>query len=375
MQHTHINALLVCNHKKDCFLQQLLDEMQSLDVKRAKSFSEGAQIIADQQIDVILLDIHQREPALHQATVENIASVPIIVIASEEYANGEKIASLIGAVDFLKHEQINRLLLARVLQYAVETDRLHQTIIAHKQQVAEFEIAREELAHRIVHDLRSPLTAISLSLQLLEEDLAATGNASHQRIIKVARRNARRMLNLINNILDFTRLEQTEIPLKRKAIYLDALIDEVITTYQTFITDKNLNVEIELPPFVPSTMGDDRIMLRVIQNLFDNAVKFSPDGGHIGIKLKLLEQFDSDKAGDSTQKLQVSMTDNGAGVPVEIHAKLFNKFVTGKQLGRGSGLGLAFCKLAVEAHDGHIWFESNPDSNTTFIFEIPVCRE
>jgi signal transduction histidine kinase len=105
---------------------------------------------------------------------------------------------------------------------------------------------------------------------------------------------------------------------------------------------------------------------RVLQNLVGNGIKFTPDGGAVSVTANLDEQAPQ-------PVLLLSVSDTGSGIPPEIQGRLFQKFVTGGQEGRGSGLGLAFCKLVVEAHGGRIWVDSIPDHGTTFTFSVPVA--
>jgi signal transduction histidine kinase len=110
----------------------------------------------------------------------------------------------------------------------------------------------------------------------------------------------------------------------------------------------------------------------VLQNLVGNAVKFTPPGGQIMVRAAQCEQ---ELQGVLYQFLCVSVEDNGPGVPLELQDNLFKKFVVGEQQASGSGLGLAFCKLAVEAHGGRIWVDSEPGNGATFTFTLPIAAE
>jgi signal transduction histidine kinase len=109
------------------------------------------------------------------------------------------------------------------------------------------------------------------------------------------------------------------------------------------------------------------LVRRVLQNLVGNAVKFTPPGGNVMLSAELTTMI-------STQPIVlISVHDTGPGIPPEIQSQLFQKFVTGSQRGRGSGLGLAFCRLAVEAHGQQIWVDSSPGKGTTFTFSLAAA--
>jgi signal transduction histidine kinase len=119
----------------------------------------------------------------------------------------------------------------------------------------------------------------------------------------------------------------------------------------------------DVPYDLPALFADRTLLSRVLQNLIDNAIKFAPQGSNIVIQARV------DQSG---QAILVSVHDEGPGIPPELRSQLFQKFVAGSSPRGGTGLGLAFCRLAVEAHHGEIWVESEADQGTTFIFKIPI---
>jgi len=116
---------------------------------------------------------------------------------------------------------------------------------------------------------------------------------------------------------------------------------------------------------------------RVLQNLIDNAIRFTPLNGVVHVVARQADNGVAEPEQSSqpvpVSRLQVSVSNSGPGVALEVQDRLFQKFVTGGEQGSGTGLGLAFCKLAVEAHGGHIWVESEPDEITTFTFTLPLA--
>jgi signal transduction histidine kinase len=171
------------------------------------------------------------------------------------------------------------------------------------------------------------------------------------------------MVGLVNGIMDVSRLESGRMPIKYVQIQLGDLVAETLQAQGPLATDKGLRLESDVPPTLPPAWADADLIERVLQNLVGNAIKFTPSGGVVRVTARVGE-------GDPLPVLLVSVSDTGPGIPSEIRGQLFQKFVAGRQEGRGSGLGLAFCKLAIEAHGEHISVESTPGQGATFTFSL-----
>jgi signal transduction histidine kinase len=190
---------------------------------------------------------------------------------------------------------------------------------------------------------------------------------SQREVVAVARQGAQRLLNLITAILDVNRLESGQMPLEREPVRLDIVAAEVAEMQQVLARDKRQTIENQVPSELPLVSVDAELIHRVLQNLIGNAIKFTPPDGVIAIGAR------RDPAND--RDIIVAVKDSGSGLPPDLQARLFNKFVTGRVRGRGSGLGLAFCRLVVEAHGGRIWVESMPGNGAMFLFTLPVAEE
>jgi signal transduction histidine kinase len=223
---------------------------------------------------------------------------------------------------------------------------------------------REDLTNTMVHDLRNPATVVLGALDLLQAEELAD---SQREIADVAHQAGQRLLNLINAILDVNRLESGQMPLEREPIRLDIIAGEIVEMEQLLTRDKHLTLENGVPPDLPLVSADVELLRRVLQNLIGNAIKFTPARGHITVEAQV------DTA--ETQQVAVSVKDDGPGISPDLQAHLFQKFVSGRMRGRGSGLGLAFCRLVVEAHGGRIWVESAPGSGAAFHFTLPLADD
>lgn len=222
---------------------------------------------------------------------------------------------------------------------------------------------RDDLIHTMVHDLRNPLTGISGALKLLSNSIPDAALSSGQRqMFGIIRSSSERMLELVNAILDISRLESGRMPLELRPVALGRLADAALQLLLPAIAEKKQSLERDIPADLPRIVADRQLVERVLQNLVGNAVKFTPEGGQIWVSAALED--------GETPCVLVSVRDTGEGIPPEIQKQLFQKFVTGRQEGSGSGLGLAFCRMVIEAHGGRIWAENTPDGGAVFCFTL-----
>jgi signal transduction histidine kinase len=240
-----------------------------------------------------------------------------------------------------------------------------EALTTEKEQLEELLRLREELADMIVHDLRNPLNVISNGLQLLEE--AAIEEADREYadvVIDTMRRASQRVERLVDTLLDIARLEEGSLELDRQALDLAPLVAEIIAEERHLAEATGVALGADLPAGLPEVWVDRDVLLRVLINLLDNALKFT-HAGRVWVEAHPAE------AG----AVRVDVVDTGPGIPDGERERIFEKFtqVRGQvQTRRGSGLGLAFCRMAVEAHGGRIWAEDGPGGKgSRFAFTIP----
>lgn len=222
---------------------------------------------------------------------------------------------------------------------------------------------REDLMSMIVHDLRSPLGNIISALDILRSALPSDDEMVNS-LLTIAQRAAGRLSRLVDSLLDVRRLEAGELGLQRAPVALDGLLMEAVEQVQALVTSKNLRLRTMLARDLPPAAADADLLRRVVVNLLDNAIKYTPKGGGITLATKR-----------SGSTLTVSVRDTGPGVPEGEHERIFDKFmrVQREAAPKGLGLGLAFCKLAIEAHGGRIWVDSGRGGGATFYFTLPLA--
>ncbi|MEE9508143.1 MAG: ATP-binding protein, partial [Anaerolineales bacterium] len=221
---------------------------------------------------------------------------------------------------------------------------------------------RADLTSMIFHDLRSPLGNIISSLEVMKTTIEEDDELLAP-VISVAQRSSRRLSRLIDSLLDIGLLEKGKAVLFKTFVPLYALLGEALEEVLPTAEAKGHTLSIEDEKKIPKLEIDVDMIRRVLINLIENAVKFTPSGGKISIAIE-----------DLGDRVQVRVKDTGAGIDPVDQPRIFDKFARVERKGRtkGLGLGLAFCRLAIEAHGGEIWVESEPDHGSTFFFTLPV---
>ena len=243
----------------------------------------------------------------------------------------------------------------------------HQTLEQRNREMEELQQIKDDLTHMIVHDMKNPLAGVmgylSLVLHLEGQDKL---EPEHKQHLERAYQGSQRLLDMTMNLLDISRMEEGKLELVREPIALEAMVEEVIQTFSPTVADEDKHLEILVAPDLPALHADRDILRRILTNLISNAVKHTDSGGHIAVR-----------ATQNTHTVQIDVQDDGEGIPESAIPLLFQKFgqVKSKRLRHrtDTGLGLAFCKLAVEAHGGRIEVESEVGKWTQFTFTLPVA--
>ncbi len=223
---------------------------------------------------------------------------------------------------------------------------------------------RDDLMAMIYHDLRSPLANIISSLDILDTMLPEDQAESVRPIFEITTRSADRLQRLISSLLDINRLEAGQPITNRRQVDPRALAEEALDAVRMLSESKGQTLQLEAPASLPRLHADEDMLRRVLINLLENAVKFTPFNGAIQVGCAL-----------EGPQVRFWVQDSGPGIPEEALEIIFDKFtrLQADRYPKGLGLGLAFCRLAVQAHGGKIWAESQPGAGSRFSFTIPVA--
>lgn len=229
----------------------------------------------------------------------------------------------------------------------------------------ELDSLRDDLSAMIYHDLRSPLANVISSLDIMMASQPPP-NDSMKGLIQIAYRSADRMQRLISALLDISRLETGQSILKQKITEIRSMFSETIEIIKPNLESRNQTITTVIPKDPIFLYIDSDMIRRVVINLAENANKFTPTGGAIQLGAKV-----------NRDHIEIWVQDSGPGIPPDSIKTIFEKYVrlqTGSAT-KGLGLGLAFCRLAVEAHGGKIWVESKLGQGSRFVFSLPMTKE
>lgn len=246
---------------------------------------------------------------------------------------------------------------------------------------------RDDYTGMLIHDLRVPLTAIMNGIMMVQRGLGGSISPQQQELLSIAYQGSETMLAMVNTLLDISKLEQGRMTLNYEQLSPYDLVEDAVERLQVAAQQRQITLARDLPAGLPQIEVDRDKIVRVLQNLIDNAVKFSPDRGAVTIGARYLS-LPTDATGGEHPALSFTIPallagewlvywvrDEGPGIPPQYHARIFEKFgQVQQQKSRGTGLGLTFCKLAVEAHHGQIWLQSREGLGSTFAFALPVKR-
>ncbi|HVU01059.1 MAG TPA: hybrid sensor histidine kinase/response regulator [Polyangiaceae bacterium] len=315
--------------------------------------------------DLVLLDINMPEMNGYEVCrrfkqVPALRDVPVIFLTALGDVADKVRAFEVGGVDYVtKPFQIDEVT-ARVRTH-VALRRATREISLGLERLQQLEKLRDDLVHMIVHDMRSPLMVLMAHLSLIESENRHTLSPTAAEDLRAASRAVRVLSGMADDLLDVSRLEEGKLPLDEADHDVTAIAGEVCAAHAVIATDRKVELTSAAP--VP-VRCDAALVRRVMENLVGNAVKHTPRGGGVHVSVE-----------ERGPRVRVEVADEGQGVPREARDRIFEKFETLRSRREhryhSAGLGLAFCKLAVEAHGGSIGVDDGATGGSTFWFELP----
>ncbi len=274
------------------------------------------------------------------------------------------IATYILASRYIDEPQIAALV---VIALALVFLIIGNIIITSFRRMAEAHKMQSEFISIVSHQLRSPLSIIKWSAEAATRSRAKENPAVKKEFFDTVQQTVNYMIRLVNSLLEVSRIESETFFLKKESFFLDELAQTIVHEFNDYARASNVTIQ-----FVPQTSsskirGDRERIEMVIQNLLDNAIRYSHHAGTISIKTQSL-----------SSQVRFQITDEGVGIPKEQHGKVFSKFfraVNGKKIqAGGTGVGLYIAKSFIEAMEGEIGFSSETGKGTTFWFTLPVAK-
>jgi NtrC-family two-component system sensor histidine kinase KinB len=350
---------------------QLFEELQRAHGRYRQLFEDSIDPIFISDWDGKLLEANQEAIQLSGYSKSELLSMQIyhfcqvdwkiVGINYKELANGDQ-----RVFESYLQPKLGPSLPIEVHVHAVKINNQDglQWIMRDITELKKLERLREDLTSMIYHDLRSPLSNVVSGLDLIRsmvpEDLGV------ESVIQISERSLNRVQRLISSLLDTSRLQAGQKITSLVPVIMQKLVAEAVEVVRPAAEATNFDFEVSAPEKPIELMVDTDMIRRVLINLMENALKYSAEGHTIQIKM---EQKDSD--------LFISIKDQGRGISPEDQQYIFERYMrsnlTTKNV-RGVGLGLAFCKLAIEGHGGEIWVESELGKGSTFIFKLPIKK-
>jgi signal transduction histidine kinase len=346
-------------------LRDLL-EARGFDVREAADGFTALNALQNEDLpDVILLDVMM--PGIDGFEVcrrirENpvTAHLPVLIVTALADRASRLRGISEGAADFLT-KPIDTVDTHLRVRNAAKSKRLYDQLAEKNRRLIEAEQARDSLVHMIVHDLKSPLTSVLGYCKLLKGMAKQRMDEQQTEFLERSIAGGHRTLEMVDSILSVSRLEDGQLVLNRESVNVATLLAEVESSAQ-FMAMDGMRLEFECPHGL-TIACDGSLVRRVLSNLVDNAMRFADRKAGL---VKVLAQ-------EGPDHVEFSVADNGKGIPEHARASVFEKFSQVAQTSRRNyGLGLAFCRLAVEHHGGRIWVDGQADQGAVFRFIIPT---
>jgi len=365
---TAAKILVVDDNEQNRALAQATLEDEGYEVVLAVNGEEGIAAFESVLPDCVLLDV--RMPGLDGfevcARIRQLpegAHTPVIFLTALRDVDTFDRALRAGGDDFLTKpvrptELVVRVQAALKLRAMSAELREHYDLVRRQRDdLMRLQLQKERLTAFLVHDLKNPLNALDLHAQLLlRQELSDGARDSVAHI----RQEARALTRMVMNLLDISKGEEQNLAPHKTSVDLPALVAELCDAFRLKAEVGRLTLRSEIE--VPSLQADADLLRRVLENLLENAVRHAPEGSAVRIRAALV--------GD---EVEIAVADAGPGIPAEMRDRVFERFVQvegDRSSRRGHGLGLTFCKLAVEAHGGSIWVQ-DAKPGAEFVVRLP----
>ena len=369
MEQTNPTILVVDDTEDNLDLLEFALKRKPVQMLRASSGKECLRLAAQHHPDVILLDIQMPEmdgfETLRQLRAsKKSADIPVIFLtAKRKDALSIEEGLLLGAEEYLTKP--------------IDTDELlvrTRSLVRLKKMEAELERTKADFMAMLIHDMRSPIGGISSILELLEEPLLRGEQIQdvHKELLTSAEDATKRLLHLINDMLDLSKFEAGKMNLNREQIHVGNIAEKILKQMHPQFKQKGIQIKLVQENNLPFVFGDANKISQVFANILSNALKFTLANGTVQIVIGKMQN----STASIGECIWTAISNTGIGIlPAELPT-IFERYKQGVASeivqAKGTGLGLAICKLIIEAHGGTIMAESEPGKLTVFRFTLPV---
>lgn len=373
MEEQQLKILLIEDDPQDLeLLRKIISEtkLAAIHIEHADLISQALKILSNKEakIDVILLDTTLSDSQEMDGLIKIQAvahNIPIILLGKSDNESVEAEAIAKGAHDYLVKNRLNSRAISRILRYAIEKHR--EKIILEKtvRELRTLNQFTSNFISSLSHELHTPLTVINATAKSFLDGLFGEMNEQQLKWIKNIDSNAQRLSNLIDDILDFSKLESGRLKTKKTLFNLRDLIFKVVNDILPIVQKKEIRLRWECSDNLIEIYADPKRIEQVITNLLTNSIKYTSEGGNIN--LRVLKLSDS---------VQVEVSDTGIGMDPAKCDIIFERFIQleeKKTSSEGIGLGLAISKEIIRAHEGKIWAKSDGiGKGSRFFFTLPI---
>jgi signal transduction histidine kinase len=314
------------------------------------------------------------EAGMIAGAMERIVEKPVNVVETRCWGLGDKVCSWEatvldgGEAEFLEPLDLVMALAgkaASAIDSAYIIKESNRRLREAYRQLRESQRLAQDLTDMVVHDLRVPLATVIGSAQTLAELIGSGQDGAENELLQLTLSSSSTMMQMINDLLDISKLEGGRMALKKQRIHSADIVEEAAAQFAIVARRRRIKLHRDVADDLPPVLVDSEKLLRVLSNLLSNAIEHTSAGGQV--------QVSATRSPEGM--LMVSVSDTGEGIPREFLKRVFDKFVqveSRRSKGRlSTGLGLTFCKLVVEAHGGKIWAESELGLGSTFYFTLP----
>jgi len=340
----------------------------------ASTAAEALELLRWRPFDVMLCDLLMPQMSGLELMVKARLDAPdmaMVVVTAVSDIDTAIRSMRLGAYDYLVKpispgDVVLRVASAMEMRrHVLETRQAQQRLQTGYSRLQRMAEVKDNLVQMLVHDLKAPLSSAMGYMELIERKTGESFSERQLRYLQQAYASCKEVLRMTATMLDVSRLQQGVLRLHRAPLDLPALLRDAAAEIEPLFEATGVQIEIECRRAPPHVLADKEIVRRILSNLLANAAEHAPPGGRVSVA-----------AGPGQRDFVViSVADNGKGILPEDHERIFEMFFQREPDARtgGAGIGLAFCKMAVEAQGGSMWVESPPGEGATFRFSLPVA--